>query len=72
MFILFSILFTICFDNAKNIQAMTDSVKSSYNYVIAFMWIFAVLSIITLTDAAFASPGRQRGTPIIRSKFESG
>ena len=70
-FIFFSILFNICFANAKNIQAMTDSVKSSYNYVIAFMWIFAVLSIITLTDAAFASPGRQRGTPIIRSKFES-
>ena len=70
-FIFFSILFNICFANAKNIQAMTDSVKSSYNYVIAFMWIFAVLSIITLTDAASSSPGRQRGTPIIKSKFDS-
>ena len=72
LFIFFSILFSICLSYAKDIKEISDSVKSSYNYVIAFMWIFAVLSIITLTDAAFASPGRQRGTPIIRSKFESG
>ena len=72
MFILFSILFTICFDNAKNIQAMNDSIRSSYNYIIVFMWIFSILSIITLTDVASASPGRQRGTPIIKSKFDSG
>ena len=72
MFIAVPILFTICLANAKNIKAMNDSVKTSYNYIIAFMWIFSILSIITLTDVATADPGRQRGTPVIQSKFDSG
>jgi len=72
MFIFFPILFTICLALSKNIKAMDDSVKTSYNYIIAFMWIFSILSIITLTDVATADPGRQRGTPVIQSKFDSG
>ncbi len=70
MFIAVPILFSICLANAKNIKAMNDSVKTSYNYIIAFMWIFSILSIITLTDVATADPGRQRGTPVIQSKFD--
>ena len=72
MFIIFSILFTICLANTKNIKAMDDSVKSSYNYIIVFMWIFSIISIITLTDVASADPGRQRGTPIMKTQFDSG
>ena len=70
-FVFFSILFTIFLSKSKNINAMKDSISSSYNYIMIFMWIFSILSMITLTDVAFADPGRQRGTPIIQSKFES-
>lgn len=34
------------------------------------MWIFSILSMLTLIDVASASPGRQRGTPIIKTKFD--
>ena len=70
-FIFFSILFSIYLSKAKNIKAMEDSIHSSYDYIIAFMWIFSILSVITLTDVASADPGRQKGTPIIQSKFDS-
>jgi len=69
-FIFFSILFTICLSISKKSDAIEDSVKSSHNYIMVFMWIFSALSILTLIDVASASPGRQRGTPIIKTKFD--
>lgn len=71
-FIVFSILFTIVSFKAKDIKAIENSNNNFYNYIILFMWIFSILSMISLTDAASADPGRQRGTPIIKSKFDSG
>jgi hypothetical protein len=69
-FIFFSIFFTITLSDARNIKAIEDSTSESYKNIIIFMWIFAILSIITLLDVATADPGRQRGTPIIQSKFD--
>ena len=69
-FIFFSILFTVCLSISKKSNAISDSTKSSHNYIMIFMWIFSVLSMLTLIDVASASPGRQRGTPIIKTKFD--
>ena len=69
-FAFFSILFTVTLSSAQNMKAMEESTKSSYYYIITFMWIFSILSMISLTDAATADPGRQRGTPIMKSKFD--
>ena len=70
-FVLFSILFTIIFSKVKNIEIVGDSSKLSYNLIMTFMWIFSISSMITLLDVASADPGRQRGTPIIKSKFDN-
>ena len=69
-FVFFSILFTIIFSRVKNIEIVGDSSKLSYNLIMTFMWIFSISSMITLLDVASADPGRQRGTPIIKSKFD--
>ena len=69
-FVFFSILFTIIFSKVKNIEIVGDSSKLSYNLIMTFMWIFSISSMITLLDVASADPGRQRGTPIIKSKFD--
>ena len=71
LFIFFSILFHILIANARNISSMTDSIRSNYNNTIIAMYIFLILSILSLVDASTSSPGRQRGTPLPPKKFEN-
>ena len=54
-FIFFSIFFTITLSDARNIKAIEDSTSESYKNIIIFMWIFAILSIITLISSAIYS-----------------
>ena len=70
LFISFSILFHISIVCSRNINSMTDSIRHSYNNTIIVMYIFLILAILALIDAATSSPGRQRGTPIPFEKFE--
>ena len=64
-FIIFSILMSLCLSSAKNKPDISGSILNRlYNWIILFTWITTIISIICLTDAAWADPGRQRGTPI--------
>ena len=69
-FILFTILITICLSNAKNKPNISDTLKTIYNWLFFFIWLTSILSMICLSDAAWADPGRQRGTPISKVKFD--
>ena len=71
-FIFFSILMTICLLFAKKKPIISDFLKTFYNWVIIFIWITSITSLICLTDAASSDPGRQRGTPIPKYKYEKG
>lgn len=71
-FVFFSILMTICLIFAKNRPIISDSLKNFYNYIIIFMWITSITSLISLVDASSADPGRQRGISIPKSKYEKG
>ena len=51
---------------------MTDSIKTQYNYFLFFVWVTTISSILSLIDAASADPGRQRGTPIPKDKYDMG
>ena len=68
-FIFFSILMTIILSAAKGIPIITESLKTTYSYLIFFIWLTCIICIICLTDAASADPGRQRGTPISQNKY---
>ena len=72
LFLSFTILMTICLCYSKDIPTMTESIKKSYNYLIFLIWFSTITSIISLTDAASSDPGRQRGTPIQRNKYDLG
>ena len=63
---------TICLIGSKSIPVMTDSTKTLYNYFLFFVWVTTILSILSLIDAASADPGRQRGTPIPKNKYDLG
>ena len=65
-FIFFTILITICLSNPN----ASGSQKKLYNWLLIFIWITSIISIICLTDAASCDPGSQRGTPIPLKKFE--
>ena len=71
-FIIFTILVTICFIKAKNLPTFSESIKNIYNLIIIFIWITSIMSMISLTDAASADPGKQRGTPIPKYKYNKG
>ena len=45
---------------------------TTYNYFLFFVWVTTILSILSLIDAASADPGRQRGTPIPKNKYDLG
>ena len=68
-FIFFTILITICFGSAKKMPKFSKSNEKLYNWILFFIWITSIISIICLIDAASADPGRQRGTPIPIKKF---
>ena len=68
-FIFFSLLMTMSLLFSKNRNDLSNSIKSFYNYIIIVIWTTSIISIIFLIDAASSDPGRQRGTPIKRSKF---
>lgn len=72
LFLVFTILLTICLCFSKRIPKMKDSLKIYYNYLIILLWLSTITSILSLTDAATADPGRQRGTPIPRNKYDLG
>jgi len=69
-FVFFTILMTICLSFAKKIPDFSEFLKTLYNWIISFIWITSISCLICLTDAAFADPGRQRGTPIPKNKYE--
>ena len=69
LFVFFTILMTICLVSSKDIPIMTESVKTSYNYILFFIWVITILSIISLLDAASSDPGRQRGTPVPKNIY---
>lgn len=69
-FVFFTILMTICLSLAKKIPDFSEVLKTLYSWIIAFIWITSIVCLICLTDAAFADPGRQRGTPIPKNKYE--
>ena len=71
-FVIFSILMTICLLFAKNKPIISDTLKTIYNWIIIFIWITSTSSLIFLTDAASADPGKQRGTPISKYKYVKG
>lgn len=71
LFIIFTILMSICLSSAKNKPDISDSIlKTIYNLIIYFIWITTIISIICLSDAAWADPGRQRGTPISKNIYD--
>jgi len=70
-FIFFSILMTICLIFSKQIPNISDSVQNLFTFFIFLIWITSIISSVCLTDAASADPGRQRGYPIPRYKFEN-
>ena len=72
LFFGFTILLTICLCCSKSIPTMTDSLKKTYNFILFVVWLSTITTLTSLTDAASASPGRQRGTPIIRNKYDLG
>ena len=72
LFLIFTILLTICFCCSKNIPKMKESLKKTYNYLLFLIWFSTITSIVSLTDVATADPGRQRGTPIQRNKYDLG
>ena len=71
-FFIFTIVFTLCLVSAKNLPTITDSIKNIYNLIIVFTWLTSIISMMSLTDAATADPGRQRGTPISKDKYDKG
>ena len=72
-FIVFTILITICLSSAKSKPNISKSnLKYIYNFIIFFAWITSIISIISLTDAASADPGRQRGTPLSKYLYNIG
>ena len=71
LFLLFTILLTISLSFSKDIPIITESIKKSYNYILFFVWITTIASVLSLTDAASSDPTRQRGTPIPKNKFDS-
>ena len=72
-FIVFTILITICLSSAKNKPNISKSnLKTIYNFIIFFAWITSIIAIISLTDAASADPGRQRGTPVSKTLYDFG
>ena len=71
-FIIFTILITICLIEAKNLTTISESLKIIYNIIIIFIWITSIISMMSLTDAASADPGKQRGTPIPKNKYNKG
>jgi hypothetical protein len=71
-FVIFTILITICLSFAKTIPQLSESLKNIYNWILFFIWVTSITSVICLTDAAFADPGRQRGTPVSHKKFSKG
>jgi hypothetical protein len=68
-FVFFTILITVCLGSAKKIPKFSKSKEKLYNWILIFIWITSIISIICLIDAASADPGRQRGTPIPVNKF---
>ena len=72
LFLFFTLLMTICLCCSKNIPDMSDSIKKLYNYFLFFMWLSTIITVLSLTDASSADPGRQRGTPIPRNKYDLG
>ena len=72
-FIIFTILITISLSAAKSKPNISKTIlKNLYNYIIFFVWLTSIVSIVSLTDAASADPGRQRGTPISKTIYDIG
>jgi len=71
LFLFFTILLTICLACSKGIPSITEELKEKYNFLICLIWISTIVALLSLIDAASSDPGRQRGTPIPRIKYDS-
>jgi len=72
LFVIFTILITVCLVFSKDIPVMTEPLKTTYNYLLFFIWVTNILSILSLIDTSTSDPGRQRGTPIPKNKYDLG
>ena len=70
-FIIFSIVTPICLYFCKEIPDSASYISPFYDTLIFLIIFTSVISMIVLTDAASADPGRQRGVPISKKKFDS-
>ena len=50
LFLIFTILLTICLCYSKNILKMKESLKKSYNYLLFLIWFSTIISIVSFTD----------------------
>ena len=72
LFIFFTILLTICLSCSKDRPLMTELLKNRFNNLLIAIWIITIIAILSLTDAASSDPGRQRGTPLPKIKYDLG
>ena len=69
-FFTFSLIMTICLIYSQINNNISNGHKTSYTKIIIIFWLTTILSMLSLTDAASADPGIQRGTPISKKKFD--
>ena len=71
-FIIFTIVTPVCLYISKNIPNTDSYITPLYGTLTFFIVLTSVISMIVLTDAASADPGRQRGVPIPKKKYDKG
>jgi hypothetical protein len=70
-FLIFTILNSLCLHYSKNISEAASYIPTLHNWLIFFIVLTSIISMISLTDGAMADPGKQRGYPISEKKFKS-
>ena len=71
-FIIFSLMMSICLIFSRKNPNISNEKNNFYTKIIISFWITSIISMLSLTDAASADPGVQRGTPISKQKFDKG
>ena len=70
-FITFTIVMPIILHFCKKISSNASYIPPLYDSITFFIVFTSILSMIILTDGASADPGKQRGVPITKKKFDS-
>ena len=69
-FIIFSLIMSICIIFSQKNSLIPNEHINGYTKIMISYIITTILSMLSLTDAASADPGTQRGTPITKQKFD--